>query len=279
MSNRAVRKEEARRQRELIRKKEARRRSMRKWGTIAAIVVAVGVVAALIVLNSGPKELKAVNPNDLSGINTGPAPWPVETANLAKRLDEVGLPPPGAEQTEVHFHQNLLTYVNGTRQPVPTGVGTLPDGSLAEIHTHDGTGTIHVEAAASRKFSLGLIFDVWGVRFSWGSKPGQRCLGSYCEDETNKFRVYVGGELQSGNPRNIPLEDKQVIVVTYGTEDQLPDPIPSTYIYAGDPANPVPTSGPATTGAATSGATSAPATSGPGTTGATSAPATSGPTG
>jgi len=244
-------------------------------------VCAVGVVAALLVVtNGGAGDVKTnVDPNTLAGINTGPAPWPVETDNLSKRLDQVGLPQPGVEQTDVHFHQNLLIYVNGQREAVPTGLGTLPDGNLAEIHTHDSTGTVHVEAAATRDFVLGLVFDVWGVRFSWGNKPADRCIGGYCEDETNKIRVFVDGKETSGDPTQVKLTDQQVVVVTYGTEDQLPDPMPSTFIYAGDPANPVPTSGATSAPATSAPATSAPATSAPATTAPATSGATSGPTG
>ena len=94
-----------------------------------------------------------------------------------------------------------------------------------------------------------------------------------------EFRLFVDGKQVTGDPTKLALDDQQVIVLTYGTEDQLPDPIPSQYIYAGDPANPVPTSGATSAPATSAPATSAPATSAPGTSApATTAPTASGPT-
>jgi hypothetical protein len=283
LSNRAARKEEARRQREAIRRKEARRKAMRRWGTIAAIVVVAGAVIALIVLNSGPKELKRVDPHDLAGIQTTPAPWAPETADLSERLDQMGLPPLGGESTDYHIHQNLLVYIDGVRQPIPTGVGSLGTNQLAEIHTHTGSGTVHVEAAANRAFTLQDVFNIWGVLFT------KNQLGSYKNTSDKQIRIFVDGKEVSGDPSKVALDDEQVIVVTYGTESELPDPMPSKFVYEQDPA----TAGGTTTGGTTTGgATTGGATTGggtttggtttgggsttPGTTGATTAPATTG---
>ncbi len=257
-SNRAARKEEARRQRELIRKREARRRAMRRYGTIAAIVVAAGVLVTLLVVANGSKGTKNPDPASLPGIDTGAAPWPAETANLQARIDKMGMPPLGAEALAYHIHQNLQVYIDGSLEPVPTGVGAISSSSLAEIHTHDASGTIHVEAGAVRDYSLQDVFDVWGVLFTKDQ------IGEYKADAQNKIRIYVDGKLFGSDPTKIPLKDQEVIVVTYGTASELPSPIPSVFHYGAAPTAPG-------AGSGTPPATSAPATSAP----ATSAPAPS----
>jgi sulfur carrier protein ThiS len=33
---------------------------------------------------------------------------------------------------------------------------------MSPLHTHDGTGTIHVESSVNRDYTLGEFLDVWG---------------------------------------------------------------------------------------------------------------------
>ena len=165
-----------------------------------------------------------------SGLNTGPAPWPPETAHLDQRLRALGLPPLGPEVTRVHFHVNLVVFVHGRQVPVPVGIGIqLRPLKLAEIHTHSGSGTIHVEAARPRHFTLGMVFDVWGVRFTG------TCLGGYCRSVPDRIRVFVDGHPFDGDPTQLDLADGQVIVVVFGAEDQLPDPMPARFVFEGPP--------------------------------------------
>ena len=42
------------------------------------------------------------------------------------------------------------------------------------------------------------------------------------------LRVFVNGAAVTTNPREIELTNDQEIVVTYGTESELPKPMPST---------------------------------------------------
>ncbi len=232
-SNRTVRKEEARRQREILRRKAARQRRIRRYGIIGGIVVAAGAAATLILFaGSSGGGLKEVDPRTLPGITQDSAPWPPETANLAARIAKMGLPPLGGEAQAYHIHQNLAVYVNGTQEPVPTGLGLISSNSLAEIHTHDASGTIHVEAGATRHFTLGTVFDVWGVLFTTDQ------IGSYKSHGTTRIRVFSNGKLVRGNPTRLPLRDHQVIVVTYGTPAQVPNPIPSVFHLSAPPTVP-----------------------------------------
>ena len=74
--------------------------------------------------------------------------------------------------------------------------------------------------------NLGTLFDVWGLRLS------DECIGAYCAEGDKELRVFVDGEEVTGDPREVALTDLSVIVVTYGTEEQLPDPIPSEFVPA-----------------------------------------------
>jgi len=222
-----------------------RRRTGLVVGLIAAVLV-VGILAVLLLGGGGgggggggasPRGPSGAPSPELAGIQTGPPPWPSEEAHLAERLHQLGMPPLGAESVDVHIHQNLVVLVHGEQVEVPLiGQAQESGGSLyAEIHTHATAGTIHVESARTRHYTLGNVFDVWGVLFSWGPDPADRCLGSLCDDGSNQIRVFLDGHPVEGDPTALVLKDEQVIVVTYGTPSEIPDPIPSIFRYEAAP--------------------------------------------
>ena len=91
-----------------------------------------------------------VNPETLTGIQRGDAPWPPETSSLKKRLKEIGLPALTREGTVLHTHEHLDIFVAGRKVPVPSDIGINNAARFtAPIHTHDETGIIHVESPTS----------------------------------------------------------------------------------------------------------------------------------
>jgi hypothetical protein len=217
------------RQRRAERAREAarrQRRNRRRLGVAAALAVLVvaGLVAATVG-RSGSGQAPAA-PGALPGLQTGPAPWGANTADLAARLRAIGLPPLSAtEGTAVHIHQHLDLYVDGRKVPVPALIGIDPAVGFAPLHVHDTSGVIHVESPTVRSYTLGEFFAVWGVRFT------PSCLGGYCAGGDRRLRVYVDGTLHRGDPTTIILEPHQEIVVAFGTAAQLPSPIPSSYRF------------------------------------------------
>jgi hypothetical protein len=163
---------------------------------------------------------------ELPGLQAGPAPWSPATATLRTRLERIGLPALSSEGTTLHIHQHLDVFVDGREVTVPADVGINPAaGFLSPIHTHDDSGIIHVESPTDRVFTLGQVFDVWGVRFT------ADCLGGYCTGGGKALRVFVSGKLIPGDPRLLELALHQEIVVTYGTAAQVPRPVPSSYSF------------------------------------------------
>jgi hypothetical protein len=196
---------------------------------VSAIVLA-GVAGALFAtLKPGSSTDRPKTPA-LPGLQTGPPPWPPELSHLRQRLQLLHLPASSSMAANLHHHDLLQIFVHGKPVTVPSSIGINPTaGFLTSIHTHDDSGIIHIESPTIRKFTLGQVFDVWGVRFT------PTCLGGLCKDGANKFRVFVDGKLFSGDPRTIPLTQHEDIVVTYGTEQELPHPIPSTYLKSISP--------------------------------------------
>ncbi len=162
----------------------------------------------------------------LPGLRSDPPPWAPETANLRARLQAIGLPALSAEGTALHTHQHLDIVIDGQPVPVPADVGINETGGfLAEIHTHDATGIIHVESPVLRTFTLGEFFDIWGVQFT------SHCIGGSCDGNGRTLAVFVNGTPAAGDPRAIPLESGQEILVALGTAAQLPSPLPSSYPF------------------------------------------------
>ncbi len=119
--------------------------------------------------------------------------------------------------------------MHGDSQPVPTDIGIDTSDEpayVASLHTHEESGTVHVESSESRTFTLGEFFDIWGIRLS------PTCMGAYCNDEENQLQVFVDGQEVTESIREVSLDDLRVIVVTYGTADELPDPIPSSFDFS-----------------------------------------------
>lgn len=218
---RSDKKELARRQREEVRKRIRRAELARRIVWISGVAAVIAVAVFWFTRPDAPTERPASLPGEL----TGQAPWPANTAQLGERLDVLGLPPAGAV---MHEHSNVQIFVHGERQVIPTDIGLLGS-THASIHTHETSGTVHLESQTIRDFKLGEFFDVWGVRFT------DSCMGAYCEDAENQIRVFIDGEAVTGSPREIPLDDLTVVVVAYGSEAELPSPIPSTFDFESVP--------------------------------------------
>jgi hypothetical protein len=165
----------------------------------------------------------------LPGVLKTPPPWPAnnDDKQLQLRLRAIGLDPLTAEGQAVHIHQHLDIYVDGKQQTLPAQVGIASSGSfISDLHTHDATGIMHVEAEQVRSFSLGQFFAVWGLRLD------RNCLGSLCQSAGKQLRAFVNGKPIPGDPTRIVLAEHQEIVLAYGTAAELPNPIPKSFDFA-----------------------------------------------
>jgi len=209
---------------------------MRRSSLIIAGLVAAGLLALVLMLRWNHEEgtpdpataapVSPVSDNALAlpGLQTSEAPWAPQLSHLEERLMAIGLPALRREGTTLHMHQHLDLFIHGHPVPVPAEIGVnRVEGFIAPIHTHDGSGMIHIESSVVSRYTLGQFFDIWGLRLT------STCLGGYCNAGDELLRVYVNGAPVTSSPRDIGLEDSQEIVITYGTAKELPMPIPSTF--------------------------------------------------
>jgi hypothetical protein len=195
--------------------------------TTAVLVLAAGTALGIALARDGGSATESVRrAGPLPGELTGGAPWPANNgATLRPRLAAAGLPALSREGSALHIHVHLDLFVDGRRVTVPAGVGIDRDLQfISPLHTHDATGIVHVESPTVRTFTLGELFDVWGVRLS------RSCLGGYCARGGSELRVYADGR-PVADPRGLALAPHQEIVVAFGTERQLPRPLPAHYDF------------------------------------------------
>jgi hypothetical protein len=215
----AERKEQARKDRLELQRKQEQRKVRRRIGIIVGSVLVAGAVAAIVLV-----QVNKTTP-PLPGMMTTQAttanPWPANSQDALTRANKIGLPPLGSET--FHHHDLLQIYIHGDSIQVPPEIGLVQNVGGASMHTHDPTGIMHLETNNPYNFKLGQFFDVWGLRFD------DSCIGGYCASGGDQLRVYVNGKQIKSNFRNIALTQHEDVVVTFGTTAQLPHPIPKTY--------------------------------------------------
>lgn len=131
----------------------------------------------------------------------------------------------GSEGAAEHIHAHLDVLVDGQAVPVPAGIGIDGRrGTISPLHTHDGSGVIHIESPVKRQFSLGELFSEWQVSLT----PDN--IGALHAGDGRVVRVFVNGRQQAGNPAAIMFNAHDEIALVYGTP-QSGENIPSKYDF------------------------------------------------
>jgi hypothetical protein len=151
---------------------------------------------------STPKSDGTPTPDD-----TTMPPWPAPR-DVASRVAAAGLDL-GPMGTAEHYHPHLRIVINGVDVPVAPNIGVDPTtGAMSALHTHEGDGTIHIEAdSVGEVVTLGQFFTQWGITLSPGQIGGVRA-------KAGQQIVVTNGATVTGNPADLRLEPDQQILLT-----------------------------------------------------------------
>ena len=143
-----------------------------------------------------------------------------------------GLEPLTSESLEYHAHVHLDVYMDGRPVLVPAGIGIdiddpavkrfddpagvgyggieepCADPCISPLHTHDPDGVLHTESPTPTPNTLGEFLIEWNVTLPDDAK------------------VYVNGDLYTGNVAEIELTDMLQIAIVIGVP---PAVIPSEF--------------------------------------------------
>lgn len=192
--------EEARQQ------QKARQTRIRLLAGGAVVVVVAAITVVVVVLASGGTSTKA-------GVNHTTAGH-----GMAQGATVDGIQCQSNEQAVYHIHAHLAIFDNGTQQAVPAGIGVPGPQQVQQgfvesgkcfywLHTHDGSGIIHVESPTQKVYTLGQFFDIWGQPLSSGQ------VGS----AKGHVIAYVNGKQVPGDPAAIKLTPHKVIQLDVGS--------------------------------------------------------------
>jgi hypothetical protein len=128
----------------------------------------------------------------------------------------------------MHIHPVLTIIFDGEEQPIPKNIGIQLDGSgnatsFYRLHTHDDSGTIHVETPPPvRDFHLRDFFAVWEQPFD------STQILDFVADENDTITMTVNGS-PSTEFGDLLLKDADQIVITATTVDDPPPPTHTPY--------------------------------------------------
>jgi hypothetical protein len=147
---------------------------------------------------------------DYTAISTAPGisqpNWPAWRHSGTDAVDGVGC----AATETYHVHALLTVYRNGVRLGLPDSIGR-GSGCNYEMHTHDASGVIHIEADTPKTFTLGQFLSLWGQDAGTASALGL----------PGPIRYYVVQDERitpvATDPATIVLDGYKEIVIISGT--------------------------------------------------------------
>jgi hypothetical protein len=204
-----TRQAQRRERREERRREEERLRALKKRLTIwisAGVGIVVVIIAAILLSGNVLANRSASNAKNQALASDNPA-YPV-VDNIACQAHE---------QLAYHIHAHLSIHVNGQPVALPANIGIASDQScIYWLHTHDGSGVIHIESPNANTYSLGTFFREWYDHFSQLGYPSQL-------NTTDGWQVYVDGKPYNGDFHNIQLAAHRLITLAYNSPGITPD--------------------------------------------------------
>lgn len=184
---------------------------MKRMPVLAALGVAVALTASGCGNDAAQSPTTAPTSEPAPELNgTSAPPWPAPT-DAPARVAAAGLDL-GPMGTAEHYHPSLRVLINRIEVPVPPNIGVDPaTGAMSAVHTHEGDGTIHVEAD-----TVGEVFTLGQVLMQWGVKLTSTQIGGVKATAGQEVTLTSNGKPVTGDPMDLRLEPEQQIVLELG---------------------------------------------------------------
>ena len=126
--------------------------------------------------------------------------WSDPTRAIAKAWNDAGIDClPSHTNANQHIHPEIKILVDGKPELISANIGIVRS-CMAEVHTHEADGIIHVESvSAGKTFTLSQFFAAWGKSL---------------ERDGFKLAMTVDGA-PTEELGNLVLKDKHKIVLNY----------------------------------------------------------------
>jgi hypothetical protein len=145
----------------------------------------------------------------MSSTNHALPAWPVWRGN-GKPVDGVNC----LISAKYHKHSLISIYKDGVRLGFPTGIGRVYAGCYHayEMHVHDVTGLVHMEADVAKSFKLGQWFSLWQQPLSRDNAAG--LVGPV------RFYIIEKGIITryDGNPYDIVMAPYREVLIVTGSQ-------------------------------------------------------------
>jgi hypothetical protein len=139
--------------------------------------------------------------------------WPAWNRTGTTVYDGVGC----ASAVNYHIHAMLSIYKDDVRLALPSNIGRNSACDYG-MHTHNGTGVVHIETAVPTIYTLGQFFAEWGQALSASSVAGLPGKPTYYIIENQKITPFTG------DPATIALNaHREVLIVTGKAPTEVPN--------------------------------------------------------
>lgn len=210
-----------------VEKRRERARWLLTFTVVAAIIAALGGGAFWAVQKDQKDQDKKNAIANEARIKAGP-PWTIP-ADPTAAAHKLGLEVKGGMQegNAKHEHAHLTLFINGGQVPIPQNLGINQlTGDIAELHTHDERGVLHVESFTQKPFYLDQVFKIWELPLSATQ------IGQFKTDATHTLKFYVDGKEVPPDPSKIELIRAREIGIVYGTAaDNAKVKVPSSFKF------------------------------------------------
>ena len=176
------------------------------------LIILVIFIGVIIYIANSPK------PTPNPGPTPTPPPAPTNYATMTSlELAKLCLP---MEGNVMHIHPHLSMIANKQIVTLPAEIGIDEQKKcLTSLHTHDASGTIHIEAPVQKDFILSDFFAVWNKPFN------KNQILDFKVDAEHGLKFYVDGK-ESSDFENVMLKDHQELFIDYYNLKDGPDTVP-----------------------------------------------------